>query len=46
MACTSTNDPAPVTALFDPGDEPQKGVLGGVAQCNSYQASYAWMGLC
>ena len=36
----STNDPAPVTALFEPGDEPQKGVLGGIAQCNSYQANY------
>ncbi len=36
-----TDLPAPVTALFDPGDDPQKGFLGGVAPCNNYQADYS-----
>ena len=29
------------TALFDPGSEPQKGAVGGVAMCNNYRGSYA-----
>ncbi len=28
------------TALFDPGTEPQNGILGGVAMCNNYRGSY------
>jgi heat shock protein HslJ len=36
-----TDLPLPVTALFDPGDDPQKGILGGVASCNTYQADYS-----
>ena len=28
------------TALFDPGSEPGKGAVGGVAMCNNYNGSY------
>jgi heat shock protein HslJ/chitodextrinase len=31
----------PTTALFDPGSEPGKGAVGGVAMCNNYRGSYA-----
>lgn len=36
----SSNDPAPVTALFEPGEDPQMGTVGGLAQCNNYNAEY------
>ena len=29
------------TVLFDPGSEPQKGAVGGVAMCNNYSGTYA-----
>jgi heat shock protein HslJ len=30
----------PTTALFEPGTEPGKGTVGGVAMCNNYGGSY------
>lgn len=31
----------PTTALFEPGTEPGKGAVGGVAMCNNYSGSYS-----
>jgi heat shock protein HslJ len=36
----STVSPVATTALFDPGDEPGQGSVGGVAMCNSYHGGY------
>jgi heat shock protein HslJ len=35
---------SPTTALFEPGAEPGKGAVGGVAMCNNYSGEYSLEG--
>ncbi len=36
----SQTDTAPTTLLFEPGDEPYQGMMGGAAMCNNYSGGF------